>query len=154
MVVGGPIYFFQHDESPFKRRTRKSLTLVESLEEEESLAKQDSAKSKLEKETVDEAKTRPTTTPGSEVKESRISHYNHDLVSRIEEDAKLFLQDGTTLTSTTPSLHKFLPLLKQAILTFDMIDPTPTQKVTLHEKYQILKAQSGSFTLCLQYCVI
>ena len=148
MVVGGPIYFFQHDETEFVRRPRKSLTLVESLEEEEaSLTKQDSAKSKLEKETVDEsnAKTRPGTTTSWEAKEARISHYNHDLVSRIEEDAKLFLQDGTSLTSTTPSLHKFLPLLKQAILTFDKIDPSPAQKVTLHEKYQMLKAQSGAY---------
>ena len=148
MVVGGPIYFFQHDETEFVRRPRKSLTLVESLEEEASLTKQDSAKSKVpEKEAVDEVKTRPGTTPGSEAKETRVSHYNHDLVSRIEEDARLFLQDGTSLSSATPSLHKFLPLLKQAILTFDMIDPSPVQKVTLHEKYQILKAQSGGYSL-------
>ena len=153
MVAGGPIYFFQNDESPFVRRQRKSLALVESLEEEEaSLTKQDSAKSKLEKETVDEAKTRPGTTPGTEAKESRMSHYNHELVSRIEEDARLFLLDGTSLTSTTPSLHKFLPLLKQAILTFDMIDPSPVEKITLHEKFQILKAQSGRFALLLRYC--
>ena len=65
MVVGGPIYFFQHDETEFVRRPRKSLTLVESLEEEASLTKQDSAKSKVpEKEAVDEVKTRPGTTPG------------------------------------------------------------------------------------------
>ena len=145
MVVGGPIYFFQHDETEFVRRPRKSLTLVESLEEEASLTKQDSAKSKLEKDTVtDETKSRPGTTLESETRETRISHYNHELVSRIEEDARLFLQDGTSLTSTTPSLHKFLPLLKQAILTFDKIDPSPTQKVTLHEKYQMLKGQSGT----------
>jgi len=143
MAVGGPIYFFQHDETEFVRRPRKSLSLIESLEEEASLTKQDSAKSKLEKETVDESKTRPGTTTGWDSKESRISHYNHELVSRIEEDARLFLQDGTSLSSATPSLHKFLPLLKQAILTFDKIDPSPVQKVTLHEKYQMLKAQSG-----------
>lgn len=145
MVVDGPLYFFQHDETEFVRRPRKTLAIVESLEEEASLAKQDSAKSKLEKETVeDESKTRPATTQDSEVtRDARISLYNQDLVSRIEEDARLFLQDGHSLGSTTPSLHKFLPLLKQAILTFDMIDQSPVRKITLHEKYQMLKTQSG-----------
>ena len=142
MVAGGPIYFFQTDESEFVRRPRKSLSLVESLEDDSSNIKQDSVKVAKET-TTDASKTRPGTITEPDLVDEAPLPLTQDLISKIEEDAKVFLQDGLSLSCNTPSLHKFLPLLKQAIQTFDMIDPAPLQKMTLHEKYHILKSQSG-----------
>ena len=149
MVVDGPIYFFQLDESEYVRRARKSLSLVESLDDDTSNTKQDSVKVASKETggaTTDASKTRPGTgtegVDGGDLVEATLP-LTRDLISKIEEDAKVFLQDGLSLSSNTPSLHKFLPLLKQAILTFDMIDPAPVQKMSLHEKYHILKSQSG-----------
>ena len=73
-------------------------------------------------------------------------------MSKIEEDAKLFIsQEGT---SSVPSLHKFLPLLKQAILTFEQINPTPSEKVSLHDRYQNLKPHAGSFPIPILYNIL
>jgi len=138
MAVGGPIYFFQEDELEYERRPRKSLALIEALEEEGTQSKEETAKVA---DVVDEARTRPGTVAGVDEKDAKISLYNHNLISKIEEDAKFFVNDSSI--STMPSLHKFLPLLKQAILTFDRIDSAPAAKMTVHQRYQILKSQSG-----------
>lgn len=145
MVVGGPIYFFQHDETEYVRRPRKSLALVESLEDDGNQTKQESTGSKLDKELVPGKGGAGANTTSEEPLQGvrgKVSLYNQNLVSKIQEDAKLFIQQDSVL-SATPSLHKFLPLLKQAILTFDMIDPPTDEKITLHEKYQNYKPLSG-----------
>eukprot|EP00116_Pleurobrachia_bachei_P000570 sb/3460832/ len=136
--AGGPIYFFAQDESQYKRRPRKSLSLVHALEEAQDEGAECVAIDTIAPPTS--SPSRPVTVEKDHLGSrpgSKESTQNQTLVSRLEDDLRVFTE------GTEPSLHKFLPLLKQAILTFDLIEPVPTEKPSVHARYLALKAQSG-----------
>ena len=139
--VGGPIYFFAQDESQYKRRPRKSLSLVHALEEVQDEGAECVAIDTTTIAPPTSSPSRPVTVEKDHLGSrpgSKESTQNQTLVSRLEDDLRVFTE------GTEPSLHKFLPLLKQAILTFDLIEPVPTEKPSVHARYLTLKAQSGT----------
>ena len=123
----GPLYFFQQDECEFVRRRRKSYSLIEKLEGNLKDDKSEVVISQ-EDESLEVRKS------NENILQQNSIAYQKELVNKIEEDARVF----THQCSITPSLHKFLPLLKQAIQTFDSILPSNETK-SLHGKYLNIK---------------
>jgi len=139
MAVHGPIFFFDNGEALFQRRKRKLLSLVENLDEDGKSSKPEDGTTEKD---GPECETRASGIISKDVtKENNQILYHQDLIAKIEEDAKFFI-DGDS-TDTLPSLHKFLPLLKQAILTFDELNFSEKVKKTVHDKYHEMRPLSN-----------
>jgi len=139
MAVHGPIFFFDNGEALFQRRKRKLLSLVENLDEDGKSSKPEDG---ITEKDGPECETRASGIISKDVtKENNQILYHQDLIAKIEEDAKFFI-DGDS-TDTLPSLHKFLPLLKQAILTFDELNFSEKVKKTVHDKYHEMRPLSN-----------
>lgn len=139
MAVHGPIFFFDNGETHFQRRKRKCLSLVENLEEDGKSSKPEYVTA--EKDGPDFETAASGTQSKNATNENDQILYHQDLIAKIEEDAKFFINGDSP--DTLPSLHKFLPLLKQAILTFDELNFSEKEKKTLHEKYHEMKPLSN-----------